>query len=464
MSASMVDINFLDVGQGSSCFVQIFEDDGSGIDEMVGSLLFDLGSLNNKKTAGGATIDFVYDELMGMDGGPVIDLLVVSHKDADHVNLLIPLIKKFKKNELKIKQIYYSGKKKWYNGLFSSITAWCKNTPAVNGLLIAGCGFDKTSGTWTALWNGYNVWMYLVMANTPSYIGEKRGDDENSIVDNPNGERVNTMSAVCSIYFNGRSYIVAGDATFGTIGEVNNALKGQNLGYVQAMTLPHHGSRKTTFGLSKTDADISKSQLKVVKTFAGIFNGKTLIASADTKHSHPSLEVMELFYEYTDKTTIWYTDPDVKAAYGKNWHYVTAYIDLDITYPDGSAIPMSSPPYESFPSSMNIYSTLYCYDKALFSFPPAGKLPKEKAKKAFPVGVSWYYRDDLSTLRLQKFDNRDALTLNAKEKRNVNAAEEETEEATDIAVTSAAETRRISAPAASIGVSLFSRRFGRRIV
>lgn len=462
MSASMVDVNFLDVGQGSSCYVEIYEDKG-GIDEITHTLLFDLGSMNHSGEAGGPSIDFIYDSLKTMPGGPVIDVLVVSHKDADHVNLLIPLVKKFAKGVLTIKEIYYSGKQKWYGNLFTAISNWCKNTPALDGLLISGCGYGGSPKTWTPLWSNLGVGLYLIMANTPSYSSEKRGKNESFIVDKPNGDRVNTMSAVCSVYFNGRSYIISGDATYATMVETNSALSGLSLNYIQALSLPHHGSRKTTFGLSRTDAIISKLKLQSIKTFAGIFNAITLIASADTKHSHPSLEVMELFYDYSDKTKIWYYDSDLRATYGKNWHYVTAYIDLDITYPDSSPIPMSHPPYESFPSKMNIYSTLYCYDKALFSYPPAAKLPKKKKNNKFPWGVSWYYRDDYSSLSLHKFNNRDGSLLNLKKKRDSASPEAVTEETTGAPTRPQSETRRIVAPASGASAPAFSHRFGRRV-
>lgn len=465
MSTSKVDINFLDVGQGSSCFVEIY-DGSSGMNELTNTMLFDLGSTNNKVSAGNPSIQYIYNMLKRMRDGPVIDLLVVSHKDADHVNLLESLVNKFSKNELTIKRIYYGGRWNWYGTLFNKLKNWCKKKPSYYSFYIAASDYDPLEDKWTPTYSVNDVYVYTVMTNTPSGGPErkKRGRDEDSIVDKPSGERVNTMSAVCSVYFNGRSYIISGDATYTTICEVNRVFQGHVFNYVQAMTLPHHGSRKTTFGLKATNANISSQQLKSVKTFAGIFNGKTLIASADTQHCHPSLEVMELFYEYTDKGKTWYFDPDLKAVYGNDWHYVTAYIDLDITYPDKSLIPMSNPPYESFPSAVNIYSTLYCDDKALFSFPPADKLPKKKKPKKFPKGVSWYYRDDRSALTLDKFDNRDGMSVEVKKELDGKAPEVKADEPTRLPASARGVTRMISAPAAGAGTPAFSRRFGRRVL
>ncbi|MFZ2407685.1 MAG: hypothetical protein WAW41_21340, partial [Methylobacter sp.] len=87
MATGLVNITVLDVGQGMGTFVEIYDTSGA----LISTLLFDLGSLNNKVSAGGPSVQYLVDKLKSM-ADPTIELLVLSHKDGDHVNLIEDLL------------------------------------------------------------------------------------------------------------------------------------------------------------------------------------------------------------------------------------------------------------------------------------------------------------------------------------------------------------------------------------
>lgn len=466
MATSKIVVNSLDVGQGCSTFVEVYE----GLATLKTTILIDLGSSKSTKAAR-ESIGYMYGILSAM-GTPTIDLLVVSHKDRDHRNLLMELFEKFTKGTLRINSIRYGGRRNWYSykkrgssttvNLFDEIVAQC-TVPfgGVCGFNIAATDYNSVDKEWYPfLWVNNDVAVSLVMVNAPiDTILETVGSSESSIVDNPSGERVNAMSVVCSVYFDGRAFIASGDAEFPTFSAINTALSGVSLNYVDFMSLPHHGSRKTTFGLPKTDAPISGTNRTLVNTFAGIINAKTLVASADTMFGHPSLEVIELFAAYAD-ATIWYTDP----VLGHNRHVLTANIDVPAVYTDGTSVPSSSWLFStrSFVSTLNVYSTLYyTYLNANIDYVWSSVTGKPvmapfnwngltwKQRSEIPYGASWVYTKVKGV----------GTTLTRKDNRLFAAA---TPKAAELRAAQVV-TRRICTPATGTSTPTFSRSFGRRI-
>lgn len=388
MATSYINVVTLDVGQGSCGFVEIY---GTG-NKLVNTMLFDLGSMHNKDTAGIAAVTYIYNQLKSMALPAKIGLLVLSHKDADHINLLEELLDKFKpKTELIIDMVRFGGRDNWYpSDLMKKLANYCGD---IGGFSIGESGYK--SGDWEDFWEGNDVQAFLLVANTPMGA-ETSGDAMTDMEDKPSGERVNAKSAVCSVYYKGCSFIMTGDATFTTIEECNVILNGLKLDYVQMMTLPHHAARKTTFGLPKSSADISLGAQQIVDTFAGIINAKTLIASADTMHHHPSLTVIDTFAKYADKKTTWYSDPHLTG----NTHLITAFIDLSLEFPDKTKPKLNLfSPYMTFVTGINVYSTLYCYkvlgNLGSFSWPPTAKLASPDYTSNlgnFPYGGNWTYQ------------------------------------------------------------------------
>lgn len=450
MADEHIELNVLNVGQGSFVFVEVY----SSVSILTNTLLIDCGSLASPYGEKKGAINYVYGKLMSMPA-PTIDALIVSHPDADHVNMLVPLFKKFAGN-LAVKMIRYGGKESWYGSLFDTIKAAVNNTPVGGGFTVKESQL-LTDGSWAPLWSENGVTLTTVMANTPSTRAErlKAGQSIDTITGKPSGDRVNTMSVVCGVIFGEKIFVATGDATKKTIFEINSVLKDITLtNDTYGLTLPHHGSRGTTLGMGKPSAKASVTNLAAVKTFSNAFSADTAVASAsNTQYHHPSLTVMDIFQK--DCWPIpYYYDDTLFRYYKTKLHFITAYAD------DDSYIPGSK--YCSFMTTTNLYTTLYCVPSFLrrrwqsSSYPPLRFL---KAKKplpdtaTFPLGQSWAYSVTESVgdyiVTLDPFSYTSAVPTASVALPEPSAAP--------------AVTRRINAPAADTSAPAFSRSFGRRV-
>ncbi len=108
--------------------------------------------------------------------------------------------------------------------------------------------------------------------------------------------------------------VIFGDATFSTFQFVNRHFLEHKVWLSNSFMLqaPHHGSRSTTFGLKVSNALISKEAAQVVRTFASLTYGATIIVSADTSHDHPSLDTINAFLPFADHRGPWWADEHVQ--------------------------------------------------------------------------------------------------------------------------------------------------------
>lgn len=387
MATSKVMVYSLDVGQGMSTFVEIY-DTGNNL---IRTLLFDLGSSKNSSIAGASSVSFLAAQINKRKPVPYIDGVFISHKDSDHVSLIPALLDELP--DVGVGKVWYGGRYSWYNknrnNVLNDLGERTEDADEdVVGFPIGVSDFDTDLGFFDFLWDMDGVTVYLLTVNTP-YKNEKLGTPEDKISRTPDGDQANSKSLVCYVRYGGNAFTISGDATYPTMVYLNQILGTSKLIFTKMLLLPHHGSRKTTFGLPSTSAKISDEARNSVKTFARKMGSKTLIASADTKHSHPSLETISLFQEYSDKTAPWWKDSDLK----KDRHYLTAYLDLKLG--DGGP---STGQYKSFQTTWNVYSNLYCDGKLIgrFAYPPFEKIPQPSSGDMdidieFPWGMNWIY-------------------------------------------------------------------------
>ncbi|MBF0334897.1 MAG: hypothetical protein HQL40_14825 [Alphaproteobacteria bacterium] len=153
--------------------------------------------------------------------------------------------------------------------------------------------------------------------------------------------------------------IAAGDATANTFAAINDILDGIQPLNVQMLTMPHHGSFRTTYALVRTptgfvgDGDTAFARA-VVERFVGLLRPRTISVSASIKtYRHPSLTAVEQFARFTDPAPLW-SDPETPGR-----HFVSMYLDRIIT-PDG-ATPQwpETKRYATTETATNIYPTLY---------------------------------------------------------------------------------------------------------
>ncbi len=385
----------LDVGQGMATYVELID---SG--NVVRNALFDLGSTNNSSSAGGAALKFLGEQIVKRnppDGH--IDIIFISHKDADHTNLFGTLLEYLPK--MTINEVRYGGRYDWYKvkvrgkdeytNILNDLgarTAWARDF--VKGFSVGDTSWNAETNQFDPpLWVGTGYSANLLCANAP-HRKEKVGIDESSISEKPNGDQANSKSLVIVLNIAGYQCVIGGDATFPTFQFINGKFD-RTLLNVYMLLLPHHGSRKTTFGLSGTSAKLSEKKRLVVDTYARRMNGATLIASADTSHDHPSLETIDLFLQYADAGLPWWSDDALNSdpPANKGMHYVTSRVD--ITLSKTMNVPKD---YLTYQSSQNVYSTLYHYrpTKPQFSYAPfVGPAAVQPTTTAFTVGMNWIY-------------------------------------------------------------------------
>jgi hypothetical protein len=381
-------LNSLDIGQGMCTFFEYY--DSSGPDAAPrANALFDLGSTKSSKKAGPPTLNFLKDQIIKRkppDG--YIDVVFLSHKDGDHINLIGDLLKLLPKAGIGL--VRYGGRFNWYKNREQNIlTDLGKRTldskKNVKGFPIGHSSWDKAKNRFgDPIWEGHELAYraYLLAANTP-YKDDKIGDPEEKISARPDGDQANSKSLVIALYMGNICSVIGGDATFPTFQYINGFFTRFLVNNIMTL-LPHHGSRKTTFGLPKTNAEVSDQARTVVRTYARRMRGRTVVASADTKHCHPSLETMNLFAEFTDQSKSWWSDSGLNKT-----HYSTAYLDID--FMTDEKIPNA---YKTYQTSANVYSTLYYYQltKPTFSYPPFGAPAKAPEMDiAFPEGMNWIY-------------------------------------------------------------------------
>jgi hypothetical protein len=413
MATGSIVVNVLDVGQGQGTFVEIYSTGGT----LTNTLLFDLGSAKGSTTAGLPSINYIADKVALM-ATPKIDYMSLSHKDRDHVNLLVKLITainlKIAPKELEIGMVRYGGVKEWYsNNLIKELEKIC---PDVDSLSLRHTCY-KPPSTWTPIWLKNDVYVYILLANIPTDdvdVGamDELGDDK------PDSELANSVSIISSIWWNNNQFFINGDATFVTFQESNKIFKlVPNFQEPKMVTLPHHGSRKTTFGLSSSTEDASKEATAVVETFAKKISAKTVTSSAEIfgSYHHPSYDVMTSFNKFADQVTNWYSDPNLD----KNRHYVTAYLDNTMTNSKKATL---SGVYSSFETTMNVYSTLYCVPDYVGGYlaPPTNPVGSgtkfKKPQPVFSLGVQWGYTvNSAGKVTLAPKTNRAATLFNVAE-------------------------------------------------
>ncbi len=426
MATAKLLVTVLDVGQGQGTFVEVYNTLG----QLTNTLLFDLGSLKAKKTAGGTSIGYITKILDSSQtpttmSVPTIDYLSLSHADGDHVNLIMTMIKSVEDKTgktMKFGKIRFGGIKDWYAAIF--FVELGKRCTDIIPLNLNHQAYNTLTTNYEAIWDANEVYAYVILANVPDKAATTVFKK-----DKPDVELANCVSIISTVYFKDQKgaayqFFVNGDATFTTFEGFNNIYsflpKFEN---VQMVTLPHHGSRRTTFGLSSGSADASSASKKVVQTFSNKIGGKTATASAEVfgNYHHPSLDVISAFLSPTD-TKPWYSDPDLD--FGR--HYLTAFLDIPLKDAKGN---QKDGVYSSFETEINVYTTLYCSGGIIGNFlsPPNNPVGPatswgKKKRPVFPEGLRWIYTVlAAGGITLTRNTNRQGLLFTKKEVQNIPA-------------------------------------------
>ncbi|MFC5740613.1 MBL fold metallo-hydrolase [Dyella tabacisoli] len=394
MATTQVNFQVLDVGQGSGNFIEIY--DGT---TLTNTVLIDLGTTSGS-VQGAAAVAYIAAQLnkMTKDGEPApnIDLLIMTHSDADHISLVSKLLDLYPPRPpdpplLTIGQVRYGGDVKLFakgrakKNVLTRLKEYCKDIkpPAADE------GGVNAGGKWVNFWEQADVKIYLLAANVPETGGTTvEGSKKRKRSSEPSAYSINTRSMVNIIEWDNYWYATAGDATATTLVECNKVLAAAPKPFRPTfmLTLPHHGSKNTIFNLRVATQAPSDEAVEVVRSFAQSISAKAVCASANkTKDHHPSLFVIDLFVQYTDKTFIFWKDPLLAG----DRHLYTAWVDKTITA-DGVTPVYASPwKFASLETVQNFYTTLYSrpgeIPLANYVYPPT---PATALTTALPVGTA----------------------------------------------------------------------------
>jgi hypothetical protein len=435
-------ITHLDVGQGTGEYISLV-DSSTGI---VGhNMMLDLGSEQAKRRAGGPSVEWVVAHLKMNTDQPKLDVVLFSHSDSDHVNLIKKLLDSFEAydpdnrktgiNTLIIRHVAYGGdydkyKKGKQKNVIDILKPYMKyNQPPFRTepvpIDLAHSSFNVSPAAPLVQLGPLAV--YLVAGNVPNVTpGAGYGKRALEVVD---GYSINTLSMVVALSFFGWQAILTGDATGATLVWCNNkmtdAVRRQYLNNVVTMSMPHHGSSVTTFNTGKVGKGTTAREN--ISQFATNAHARTIHASAGLHNSfkHPSAEVLSFFWDwkYTDIVPHWQEE----GLEGN--HFYTANFDRSYHFDKVVKNKKSPWPHKdewyTVQSRHNVYTNTYYADEYAnqdsIVLPPLPATTKEVPTTVVnwgisvpPMGVAWQFRlPEAATgnLQLYRLVNRPNLLL-----------------------------------------------------
>ncbi len=211
-----------------------------------------------------------------------IDVLVITHPDQDHYNLISEVLR-----DVPVGHVFRVGEMADYNGDFND---WLNAIPSHKVTVLQSSNFDPMDAPNSILECGDSqIWILAVATEaTKSWK--------------------NAMSIVLMIRYGDFETILTGDATFDTENVIMGRYPHDWLD-VDVLKVGHHGSRTTS--TSAEWAEVVKPKVAIVS--AGYRN----------RHGHPLIEVVERLDDYTENR-----DPHpMSYAKGKRNNY--KWIDIE---------------------------------------------------------------------------------------------------------------------------------------
>jgi hypothetical protein len=306
VAITQVDVIALHCDQGMGTLVKVYDD--SVMDELAYLALFDLGSDSKDWFFAGDALDTVWGSL-DTKVDHKLDVLMLSHQDKDHWNLLPNLRGMISgsswKDQFTLGQLWRGGLD-WGPQATTEFNMW-QTEYNVKGHSFTDCtsGY-RTPGAVQHLTNyDAKVWINLVVTNVQSSRSA------------PDLIRNGSSMVIC-INFGGNRVIIPGDATSETLWAINyywdkwaDATPSQTLPIVPCVLLavPHHGALRTI----ADNFDSDKPKLTIAQEFAGNVQPLKLAASAGlvASYGHPSKRVLDILD--TSKKSKW--DPHSYVAY-----------------------------------------------------------------------------------------------------------------------------------------------------
>jgi hypothetical protein len=406
MPTAQINFHVLDVGQGACNYVEIINDAGN----VTHNLLIDLGT-NSRQAIAQDNLAWLRDQIEAFNHH--LDVLILTHGDTDHYNMIAKILPAFGAPAgNQIGMVRYGGPA-WRYKKGRLITTLGTYTADIGSFTSSQTGFnDATDPKWTPIWTaggGDEPKLQLIVANTP----HTHDPDDLTRRQAMNAEAVNTKSVVLALDWNGFWTVATGDATATTLAVANiNLLEEEGSHPTFMLTLPHHGSRKTTYDLKNAKDDPTVTARSVVSAFLNQFPPRALSVSAGEKnHHHPSMYMIRQFTEkLVDVPSYWF-DPTLGDHTN---HFLTSWVDLAITPADDDPAWPTAWLYATTKTASNIYSTFYFKDDQYnnedylqYIAPPIPVVvPIDHNDIAdIPMGRNWEFRMVGTTLSVRSTEN-----------------------------------------------------------
>lgn len=415
-----VRLQVLDVGQGSGNFVEIYTD---AKDEVLGAtILVDLGTeLDPFDAAQTETIKYICEKLRTMTN-PTISLLVLSHSDTDHINLIASLLSNFTPPG----QPAQSGKPNltialaWFAGEYDKFAKRSQTNvlAIVQAYMVPPNRPQRYENGFSSFNTDPPICMEVAGVTVYTLIAQVVNEGSSAARESPYW--INTRSAVLMLSYQGTQWILTGDATGRTLYEINRKLNAMGplgrqtyLPNVFMLTAPHHGSYTTTYDLQGLGRGSTMTPKANVQTFVQWTKPQCLSASAERvkKFKHPHWTVLTDFSVTCGKDK--YFDPkwDID-QYGE--HAFTAFI------PSGTFFPCPWPGVDGFYSAntqSNVFTNLYCVSNIYYNVQLLGSATPAYAYNpatisappyaGIALGVTWEFRVNENGYGfVSKMDNR----------------------------------------------------------
>jgi beta-lactamase superfamily II metal-dependent hydrolase len=431
--------NVLDVGQGSGNYIEVVDTPGQPATH---TALLDLGSEREREAAGGPSASYIVASLKHMPQ-PRLDLVLLSHSDSDHINLIMDVLTPFtpyipKKNEGKgtlhvVKTIYGHERAKYKlrkkkgedkpKQILDEIEKYMNGGKA-DPVPPFDSSFDHDPVTTLA--EAGPVKFYLLIGNElmPETDTKKRRITAGKGVKRPykSGESLaNTNSVVTIASYAKRQIVVTGDATGITLDACNSRMtpemRQKYLPDVLMLTMPHHGSETTILNFKAPGLQPQDN----IESFAKNIRARTITASADQKSTfkHPSAWLLRFFWPYLAPLPM-FKEKDLDDRHFYTVHFVKNDFKREKTVK--SKVQEEDWPqtdgWYTVQTNANVYCNMY-YDSSNASqrdtvLPPEpGKVkavPDKVLKPTTPAkAVSWSYGFDDKGAVLVPTPNRKSL-------------------------------------------------------
>lgn len=266
-------------GQGMCTLVESY--DGATVTKL---MLVDFGAEKDSATAREFTLESLKSKIKSHGK---IDVMIISHSDRDHWNLMWELLKKLD-NAIKIDTAIF-GIGSWENSAEKFKEDVLARVPTKTGIHLLNSAFSDIKDKGAKLnrldlgWDGVT---FNILAASIQVWNVYSGYDK--VFSEPN-----TASIVLRVKFAEKYSVLTGDATGTTLKFINTAMGDYGLsGDCLMMTAPHHGALATLY-----------DSLTELEAFTKLCKPKCSLASAQMRggFNHPAVCVMATMAKYGGK-------------------------------------------------------------------------------------------------------------------------------------------------------------------